>query len=117
MFGVFYVFLGFGIFVKQAGNLPSFQNVFPYNLFTILGFYLCVKCVVRNNLYNRTFFAKTKTTGSNHLGIVFQTQIFQFCVEVLNNLVALRGPASGTSANQQVHFVLCHKLYFFSLIV
>ena len=38
-------------------------------------------------------------------------------LEVLKQQFAFRGPASGASAHQQVHFVLCHIVFLQGLLL
>ena len=58
----------FGILVQQPGYLTAFDNMLFNNFFCILRFYLGIKSIVGNDLYNGTLFTETKATGANNLG-------------------------------------------------
>ena len=87
--------------------------MFFNNLLSITWFNFSIKSIVRYNLHNRPCCTKSKTSGSNYLNIFIHACLFYLFFEILYNLSTFGSPATGTSAAQKRHFVICHdKLIF-----
>ena len=105
------VLLVLGVGVEQLGDLTTLDDVLVDNAFHILGFHLCVEGVVGHDLHDGALLAETEATGLDDLDLFGETLLGQDFLEVLNDLEAVGGFASGTAADQNMHFVFCHNLF------
>ena len=102
------VLLVLGVGVEQLGDFTTLDDVLVDDTLHILGFHLGVEGVVGHDLHDGALLAEAKAAGLDDLDVVLQALLSEDLVEIVDDLEAVAGFASGTAADQNMHFVFCH---------
>ena len=102
----------FGVGVEQLGDLTAFNDVLVDDALDVLRLHLGVEGVVGHNLDDGALLAEAEAAGLDDLNVVRETLLGEDLVEIVDDLEAVAGFASGTAADQNMHFVFCHNLYW-----
>jgi hypothetical protein len=83
---------------------------------SILGLHLSIEGVVGHNLDDGAALAETEAAGLDDLYVIAETFFGKDFMEVFDDLEAIGALATGTAADQDMHFVFCHVLYDFLIV-
>ena len=108
VFGVGNVLFIFRIYVEQPFYLPSLDDMFVNNFPGIFGLYFHVECIVGQHIDNRSFFAKTETSGADYLYLVAQSFHEQFVLQIIMNDRTAGRLTTCAATKQNMHFVFRH---------
>ena len=94
--------VGLGVDIEQTFDALSANDVRLDNLLGILGCDLRIERVVGNHLDDGAFLAEAEATSGHHVNLVGDFVLVDDPLQVLHNLVAVRGLATRTAAAQQL---------------
>jgi len=98
VFGVTDGLFGFRVCVEQPFDSSSSDDVFTDDFLRIFGSDLGVKCIVRNDFYDGTFFAEAEATYCDDIYFVSNPVSFNGFLKIFHDALTGRSFTTGTSA-------------------
>ena len=104
LFNIMNALLCLRIFVIQLHvfNDTSVNDMFLNNALGIFRFYMAVINVVREDCHDRTLLAETETACLNKVNFSLNTALYQFCLQIFDDLVRIGSVTSGTAAGKHI---------------
>ena len=104
MLGIRNMLLRFRIHIQQPGYLAALHQMLADDFFRILGLYLRIKRIVRQNLNDRSLLTEAEAAGLQHLDLVLDAGANQCVPQIFHDSMRIRGQAAGTAADQYMIF-------------